>query len=82
MAIGDARACLRASSVALTLVGATCSDNPPTFYNPKTGVIAPCLPTDLDPMADECIATYQRAGWQKVTGPIINRETPPKASSP
>jgi len=62
---------------ALTLVAATCSGEPAAFYNPKTGVVASCEATDLDPLGDECAATYQRAGWETMSGPIIRREKPP-----
>ena len=62
---------------ALTLAAATCSCDPATFYNPKTGIVTRCEATDLDPLGDECAATYQRAGWEPVTGQIIRREQPP-----
>jgi hypothetical protein len=67
-----------AFSVALTLLAATCSEQPAAFYNPKNGVITQCEGSDLDPLGDECIATYQRAGWEKFTAPVIRRETPPR----
>lgn len=66
-----------ALSVALTLVAATCSGEPAAFYNPKSGAITQCLPSELDPNGDECVATYQRAGWEAFTAPVIRRETPP-----
>ena len=74
----------RASSftVALTLLAATCSTESPVFYNVANGAITECVPTDLDPFLDQCIWTYQRAGWVKYTEPIIRRESPPTLSSP
>jgi hypothetical protein len=72
-----------AISLALALLGAACSAaDRPAFYNPANGAVAECVSTDLDPFLDQCISTYQRAGWVTFTAPIINRETPPSSSSP
>jgi hypothetical protein len=67
-------------STALALVAATCAQEPPVFYNPANGAIAQCQASELDPYLDQCIATYERAGWVEYTQPIINRETPPTMS--
>jgi hypothetical protein len=69
-------------STALVLLAATCSAEPPAFYNPANGAIAECRGSELDPYGDRCIATYERAGWVKYAQPIINRETPPATASP
>lgn len=69
-------------SVALALLVATCSGDPPAFYNPKNGAMAQCVPTDNDPSLRRCMATYQDAGWVRYDAPVIGRETAPTVSSP
>lgn len=71
-----------ALGMALALVTATCSADPATFYNPTNGAITECVSSDLDPFLDRCIMTYQRAGWVRMTGPIIARERPPTVTPP
>jgi hypothetical protein len=68
---------LNATSVAICLVATMCTTDPPVFYNPANGAITECVASDLDPFLTTCKATYKRAGWVEVTGPIIGRETPP-----
>jgi hypothetical protein len=64
-------------AVLLALALGACSGERIAFYNPANGAIAECVPADLDPFLDQCIFTYQRAGWVKLTEPIIIREKPP-----
>lgn len=64
-------------SVALTLALSTCAADPVAFYDPKSGAINECVTGDSDPFLDQCIATYQKAGWVRMTGPIVVRERPP-----
>jgi len=65
-------------SLTLTLLAATCSGDPAAFYNPTSGAIAQCQVSDLDPFGDQCMATYEKAGWEKLTGPVSHRDTPPR----
>jgi len=64
-------------TVALTLALATCAGDPVAFYNPASGAISECVAGDSDPFLDQCIATYQKSGWVRMTGPIVAREKPP-----
>ena len=73
---------MRRAALALVLTLAACSGEPVVFYNPKNGAMTECVPVDLDPFLDQCIATYQRAGWVRLIGPIINREKPPTLTQP
>ena len=73
---------MRRPALTLMLTLAACSSDPVVFYNPKNGAITECVPVDVDPFLDQCIATYQRAGWVRLTDPVINRENPPTSTSP
>ena len=68
-------------ALALTLAVTTCVGDPVTFYDPRNGAIGECAPGESDPFADQCIATYQRAGWVRMTEPILLRERPPVTTS-
>ncbi len=68
-----------AASVAIAFAATTCTASAPVFYNERTGAVAQCTASELDPFGDECAATYKRAGWVEMTGPIIGREAPPRA---
>ncbi len=74
---------MRARSIgamALTLAVSTCASDPIDFYDPRSGAIGQCVVADSDPFRDQCIATYQRAGWVRMSEPILVRERPPVTS--
>lgn len=66
--------------VTLALAAATCSAQAPSFYNPSNGAVSECTGTRFDPYGDKCVATYERAGWVRVSGPVISRTRPPSTS--
>jgi hypothetical protein len=67
-------------AVLLALALGACSGEPVTFYNPANGAIAECVPADQDPFLDQCIFTYKKAGWVRLSEPLIIREVPPKTT--
>jgi hypothetical protein len=67
-------------TVSLALALGACSGEPVTFYNPANGAITECVAIDTDPFLDQCIFTYQKAGWVRLTEPLIIREVPPVAT--
>jgi hypothetical protein len=67
-------------AAALTLTLGACSGEPVAFYNPTNGAITECVAVDLDPFLDQCIFTYEKAGWVRLTDPLIIRERPPVAT--
>jgi photosystem II stability/assembly factor-like uncharacterized protein len=77
-----AMSCRSALVLAFTLVVTTCSSEPATFYNPRTGEVSQCQSSNFDPYGDKCVATYESSGWLKYDKPIIDRETPPRITSP
>lgn len=69
-----------AASVAIAVAATACTADAPAFYNERTGAVAQCTASQLDPFGDECVATYKRGGWVEMTAPVIGREAPPRAA--
>ncbi len=69
-----------AACALIAFAATSCTADAPAFYNERTGAVAQCAASQLDPFGDECVATYKRAGWVEMTGPIIGREAPPHAA--